>query len=406
MMKKTVRDIDLNDKRVVMRVDYNVPLNAEGRITDDTRIRATLPTLRYLQEKGARVVLISHLGRPKGKPNPSYSLKPVAERLTELLSQKIKFARDCIGKEARRVVASLRPREVALLENLRFHPEEEKNDPEFAHELAGFGDVFVNDAFGVSHRAHASVAGIPHYLPAVAGFLLEREILFLHDTLNQPERPFAAILGGAKITDKIGVIENLLKKVDCLLIGGGIANTFIKAQGYEIGKSIVDEEKVEFARDILERAKKCGVKILLPLDVVVAKQFSADAAHKVMSVHTVPDDWMILDIGPATAAAFAGEIRQSRTVIWNGPMGAFEMDAFAKGTHAVAEAMATVNGTTIIGGGDSVAAIKELNLTDKMTHVSTGGGATLEYMEGKALPGVVSLLDKDAKASDSSCADR
>lgn len=394
MEKKTIRDVGVKGKRVLVRVDFNVPMDENRQITDDTRIRAALPTIRYLLEQGARVILASHFGRPKGQVNPKYSLDQVAKRLSELLGQEVSKTADCVGPEAAAAVEALAPGQALLLENVRFHAEEEKNDPEFARQLAALADLFVNDAFGAAHRAHASTAGVASYLSAVAGFLMEKEISIMGKALANPERPFVAIIGGAKVSDKIGVIQNLLTKVDTLIIGGGMANTFLKAQGYELGKSLVEEDKVELARELLAQAEQRGVQLLLPEDVVVAVAFAADAEHKTVAVGDIPADWQALDIGPATAARFAEVIRQARTVVWNGPMGVFEMDAFARGTEAVARAMAECQGTTIIGGGDSVAAVEKVGVAEQMTHISTGGGASLEFLEGKTLPGVAVLQDK------------
>lgn len=390
MNKKTVRDVDVRGKRVLVRVDFNVPL-AEGKVTDDTRIRAALPTIRYLIDQGARVILMSHLGRPKGQVKEELRLAPVAVRLGELLGQPVLTADDCVGPQVQAKVEGLKPGQVLLLENTRFHEEETKNDLEFAHQLAALGDVFVNDAFGAVHRAHASTEGIAHYLPAVAGFLLEKEITFLGKALESPERPFAAILGGAKISDKIGVIENLLGKVDVLLIGGGMANTFFKAQGYDVGESLVEDESLDTARDMLARA---GGKLVLPVDAVVADAFSADAQSKVVEVNAVPAGWRILDIGPKTVDLFKEKLAGAKTVVWNGPMGVFEFPRFATGTVEIAKAVADLEAMTIIGGGDSVAAVEQAGLADKMSHISTGGGASLEFLEGKALPGITALADK------------
>ena len=390
MSKKTVRDVDVRDKRVLVRVDFNVPL-AEGKVTDDTRIRAALPTIRYLLERGARVILMSHLGRPKGQVKEELRLAPVAARLGELLGQPVLTADDCIGPQVQALVKQLKPGQVLLLENTRFQPGETKNDPDLARELASLGEVFVNDAFGAVHRAHASTEGIAHYLPAVAGFLLEKEVEFLGKALESPEHPFAAILGGAKISDKIGVIENLLGKADVLLIGGGMANTFFKAQGHDVGESLVEDESLDIAREMLSRA---GSKLVLPVDVVVADAFAADAQSKVVGVDAVPAGWRILDIGPRTAALFKGKLAGAKTVVWNGPMGVFEFPRFATGTVEVAKAVAALEAMTIIGGGDSVAAIEQAGLADKITHISTGGGASLEFLEGKTLPGIAALADK------------
>ncbi|MCD6554378.1 MAG: phosphoglycerate kinase [Anaerolineae bacterium] len=390
MDKKTVRDVDVRGKRVLVRVDFNVPL-AEGKVADDTRIRAALPTIRYLIEQGARVILMSHLGRPKGQVKEELRMAPVAARLSELLGQPVLTADDCIGPQVQALVKELKPGQVLLLENTRFHPEERKNDPDFARELASLAEVYVNDAFGTAHRAHASTEGVAHYLPAVAGFLMEKEIEFLGKALESPEHPFVAILGGAKISDKIGVIENLLGKVDVLLIGGGMANTFFKAQGYEVGESLVEDESLDTAREMLAKA---GDKLVLPVDVVVADAFAADAQSKIVGVDAVPAGWRILDIGPRTVALFKDKLAGAKTVVWNGPMGVFEFPKFATGTVEIAKALAELDAMTIIGGGDSVAAVYQAGLADKMTHISTGGGASLEFLEGKTLPGIAALADK------------
>jgi len=389
MNKKTVRDIDVRGKRVLVRVDFNVPLE-EGRVSDDTRIRAELPTIQYLLDKQAKVILASHLGRPKGKVDPTFSLRPVAARLSELLGQPVQLAPDCVGSAVERIVAELQPGQTLLLENLRFHPEEEKNDSGFAAKLAALADIFVNDAFGTAHRAHASTEGVARYLPAVAGFLMQRELDFLGRALTAPEHPFVAILGGAKVSDKIGVINNLLGKVDRLLIGGGMANTFLKAQGYEVGSSLVENQAMDIARSLLERA---GGKLLLPVDVVVADAFDANASSKLVPASQVPEGWRILDIGPQTVRDYREALADARTVVWNGPMGVFEFAKFAKGTIAIAQALAELNATTIIGGGDSAAAVEAAGVADKITHISTGGGASLEFLEGQELPGVAALLD-------------
>ena len=393
-MKKTIEDIDVQGKKVLVRVDFNVPLNENGEITDETRIQAALPTIQYLLDNGAKVILMSHLGRPKGEVKPEFSLAPVAKRLGELLDTKVIFAKDCVGKEAQEAVDSMEAGQVVLLENLRFHKEETANDAEFAKQLASLGDIFVLDAFGTAHRAHASTAGVADYLPAVAGFLIGKELSVMGKALEDPARPFIAILGGAKVSDKIGVIENLLKKVDCLIIGGGMANTFVKAQGYEMGKSLVDDERLDLARDLMDQAKKKGIKIMLPSDFVVAKEFKADAETQIVAAENIPADAMALYIGPSTRIIFANEIKRAKTVIWNGPMGVAEMSAFAGGTKAIAEALADSSAITIIGGGDSAAAVKKLGFADKMSHISTGGGASLEFLEGKELPGVAALNDK------------
>lgn len=394
-MKKTVKDVDVRSKRVLVRVDYNVPLDANGNVSDDKRITASLPTINYLLEQGARIILCSHLGRPKGEVKKEFSLAPVAKRLKELLPNvNIYFASDCIGEEAQQKAAALKDGEILLLENLRFHKEEEKNDPEFAKKLASLAEIYVSDAFGTVHRAHASTAGVAAYLPAVAGFLIGKELSIMGDALENPERPFVAILGGAKVADKIGVITNLLNKCDTLLIGGGMAYTFFKAMGYEIGDSLLDAESIDLAKQLMETAKEKGVKLLLPVDTVVAKAFAADAEHMTVAANAIPAGWQGLDIGEKTRELFAAEIKNAKTVIWNGPMGVFEFPEFAKGTEAVAKACAECGGTTIIGGGDSASAVKKLGYADKMTHISTGGGASLEFLEGKVLPGVAALNDK------------
>ncbi|MDR7415045.1 MAG: phosphoglycerate kinase [Armatimonadota bacterium] len=392
MRKKTVRDIEVRGKRVLVRVDFNVPLE-EGRITDDRRIRESLPTLRYLLDQGATVILASHLGRPGGKAIPSLRLRPVGERLKELLDREVRVLEDCVGPEVEEAVRNAPPGSVLLLENLRFHPEEEANDPEFARSLAGLAEVFVLDAFGTAHRAHASTVGVARYLPAVAGLLLEKELRYLGQVLEAPERPFVAVLGGKKVSDKIGVIRNLLARADALLIGGAMAYTFLRAQGYATGASLVEEEKLSLARELLEEARRERVAFLLPTDVVVADRISEDARVKVVPVQEIPEGWIGVDIGPQTARRFAEEIRQARTVVWNGPMGVFEISPFAAGTRAVAEAVATCPGTTVVGGGDTAAALERFGLADRVDHVSTGGGASLEFLEGRELPGVTALLD-------------
>ena len=394
-MKKTVKDVDVRSKRVLVRVDYNVPLDANGNVSDDKRITASLPTINYLLEQGARIILCSHLGRPKGEVKKEFSLAPVAKRLKELLPNvNIYFASDCIGEEAQQKAAALKDGEILLLENLRFHKEEEKNDPEFAKKLASLAEIYVSDAFGTVHRAHASTAGVAAYLPAVAGFLIGKELSIMGGALENPERPFVVILGGAKVADKIGVVTNLLNKCDTLLIGGGMAYTFFKAMGYEIGDSLLDAESIDLAKQLMETAKEKGVKLLLPVDTVVAKAFAADAEHMTVAANAIPAGWQGLDIGEKTRELFAAEIKNAKTVIWNGPMGVFEFPEFAKGTEAVAKACAECGGTTIIGGGDSASAVKKLGYADKMTHISTGGGASLEFLEGKVLPGVAALNDK------------
>lgn len=395
MDKKTIRDIDVAGKKVIVRVDFNVPLK-DGEITDETRIQAALPTIKYLLEQNAKVILCSHLGRPKGEFKPEFSLAPVAKRLQELLpNNKVVFAKDVIGESADEAVKNIQNGEVVLLENLRFHKEETKNDPEFAKKLASYADIYVSDAFGTVHRAHASTAAIAQYLPAVAGFLIEKELQFLGNALDNPVRPFVAILGGAKIADKIGVIDNLFTKVDSLIIGGGMANTFIAAQGIDMKASLVDNDSIEVAKELLAKAKMKGVKILLPSDVIAADRFDNDAKTVMVPVENIPDGYMALDIGPSTRLIFAEEISKAKTIVWNGPMGVAEMSAFAGGTRAVAEAMANAeDAITIIGGGDSAAAVKALGFGDKMSHISTGGGASLEFLEGKELPGVAALNDK------------
>jgi phosphoglycerate kinase len=395
MAKKTVKDIDVRGKKVLVRVDFNVPLNENKEITDDTRMVAAMPTIKYLLENNAKVILCSHLGRPKGVANPDFSLAPLVARLEQLSGVKVIFAKDCVGPEAKAAADSVKEGEIVLLENLRFHKEETANDPAFAKELASLADVYVNDAFGTAHRAHASTAGVTKYLPAVAGFLIQKELDFLGKALENPERPFIAILGGAKVKDKIGVIENLMQIVDCLIIGGGMANTFVAAQGYEIGKSLFDPETLDTAKKIIADAKRKGIKILFPVDFVVADEFSADAKNTIVPVESIPQNMMTMDIGPSTRMLFATELKQAKTILWNGPMGVFEMPTFAAGTKAVAQALSEAQGITIIGGGDSAAAVKKLGFADKMTHISTGGGASLEYMEGKELPGIAALNDKE-----------
>ena len=393
MDKKTVKDIQLTGKRVLVRVDYNVPMNDKGEITDFIRIEASLPTLHYLLDQGAAVILMAHLGRPKGKVNPKFTLKPVAEALSQLIHRPVQFCPDCVGKDAQDAAAQLRNGDILLLENLRFHPEEEKNDPHFAQELAALGDVYVNDGFGVSHRAHASVEAVTHYLPAVAGFLLEKEIAYLGNAVDKPQRPFAAIIGGAKVADKIAVIRSLIKKADVILIGGGMANTFLAAKGYNLGKSLVEKESLGIAKDLLAEAAAQKTKMLLPVDLIMAASFSNEADHEAEDLDALNLDYMALDIGPKTAELYARTLAGMKTIVWNGPMGVFEMPNYAEGTRRVAEAMAASDGITIVGGGDSAAAVKQMGLADKMSHVSTGGGASLEYLEGKVLPGLAALDD-------------
>lgn len=393
MNKMSVRDIDPKGKRIFVRVDFNVPM-ADGEITDDTRIRAALPTIKHLMEKGGRVILASHLGRPKGEFNPKYSLKKVAEKLSLHLNKKVKITETVVGEDVKKAIAQMNDGDVILLENVRFMPGEEKNDKELAKQMADLAEIFVNDAFGAAHRAHSSTAGIAEYIPAVAGFLLEKEIEMLGNSVDNPNRPFVAIIGGAKVSDKIGVIQNLLTKVDTLIIGGGMANTFLKAQGLEIGKSLLEADKVELAKELLTQAKENNVELMLPTDLMVADKFDAEAATQVVPADQIPADWMALDIGPKTVAEFSDRISKAQTVVWNGPMGVFEIDVFAKGTEGVALALAKSQGITIVGGGDSAAAVEKVGLADKMSHISTGGGASLEYLEGKVLPGVDSLKDK------------
>ena len=395
MSKKTIEDVQVNGKKVLVRCDFNVPLDGDGNITDDTRIRAALPTIKYLLDNGAAVILCSHLGRPKGEFNMKYSLAPVAKRLSEKLGFEVKLAKDVIGEDAKKLAAEVKPGEAILLENVRFQPEEEKNDPAFAKELASMADLYVSDAFGTVHRAHASTAGVAAYLPAVAGFLIGKELDFLGSAVENPKRPFVAILGGAKVKDKIGVITNLLEKVDTLIIGGGMAYTFQKAMGKEIGKSLLDEERIDLAKDLMEKAKAKGVKLLLPVDNVCGSDFSNDC--NIITVDAdqgIPADYEGMDIGPKSVKLFSDAIKEAKTVVWNGPMGVFEFPNFAKGTLAIATAMAESDAITIIGGGDSAAAVTQMGLADKMSHISTGGGASLEFLEGKTLPGVACLEDK------------
>lgn len=393
MDKKTVRDLDVAGKKVLVRVDFNVPLNDKGEITDDTRITASLPTIQYLLEQKAAVILMAHLGRPKGQVKPELSLAPVAKHLGKLLGKKILFAPDCVGEAAQAAASKLKAGHILLLENLRFHKEEEKNDMDFAEKLASLADLYVNDGFGVSHRAHASVEGVTHFLPAAAGFLLEKEIQYVGQAVTNPLHPFVAIIGGAKVSDKIGVISNLLDKVDTLLIGGGMANTFLAAQGYKMGKSLVEEDKLDLAKELLAKSKKNKVNMLLPTDLVMAAAFAPDAEHVTEKVKNMNQAYMALDIGAETSKAYEEALADAKMIVWNGPMGVFEMDAFCKGTEAVAKAVAKSRATSIVGGGDSVAAIEKLGLAKRITHISTGGGASLEYLEGKVLPGVAALDD-------------
>lgn len=396
MSKKTVSEINLKDQKVLMRADFNVPIDENGTITDTTRITAALPTINYVLENGGALILMSHLGRPKDAPEAKFSLAPVAKKLSEILGQEVIFNEDgqVTGEVTKAAAKNLKAGQVLLLENTRFRPEEKKNDPGFSKELASLGDVFVNDAFGTAHRAHASTVGVAQIIPGVSGFLIQKELDFMGKALENPARPFVAILGGAKVSDKIGVISNLLDKVNTLIIGGGMAYTFLKAQGHEIGNSLLEEDKLELARELMAGAKAKNVRLLLPVDVVAADSFAADSPHKVVDINAIPAAKMGLDIGPVTAATFAKVIQEAQTVIWNGPMGVFEMPAFAKGTEAVAKAMADSQAITIIGGGDSAAAVKILGYEAGMSHISTGGGASLEFLEGKKLPGIEILQEK------------
>ncbi len=394
MNKKTVKDIDLKGKKVFVRCDFNVPMDENQNITDNTRIVAALPTIKYLLEQNCKLVLASHLGRPKGEFKPEFSLAPVAKELSKLLGQEVIMAKDVIGEDACEKAANLKEGEILLLENVRFHKEETDNDPEFCKKLASMAEVYVNDAFGTAHRAHASTTGIASYLPAVSGFLIEKELQFLGNAVNNPERPFVAILGGAKVSDKIGVIDSLLEKVDTLMIGGGMAYTFFKAQGYEVGNSICEMDKLDLAKEAMEKAKQKGVKLMLPVDTKVGKEFKPDTESKIVSYTEIPAEWEGFDIGPETIKMFEEELRKAKTVVWNGPLGLFEFDQFAIGTNAIAKVLSEIDATTIIGGGDSAAAVKKAGLEDKMTHISTGGGASLEFLEGKKLPGIEALMDK------------
>ena len=391
--KKTIEDIDVSGKKVLVRCDFNVPLD-NGVITDDKRIRESLKTIKYLVDHHAKVILCSHLGRPKGEFNMKFSLAPIAVRLTELLGQKVEMASDVVGEDAQAKAAALKDGEIMLIENVRFHKEEEKNDPEFAKKLASLAEIYVNDAFGTSHRAHASTAGVADYLPAVCGYLIQKEISIMGQALSDPKRPFVAILGGAKVSDKIGVITNLLDKVDTLIVGGGMAYTFNKSRGYEIGTSLCEEDKLDLARDLMKKAEEKGVKFLLPVDNKVGDEFKPDCNFKVVPANKIPADYMGLDIGPETEKLFADAIKNAATVVWNGPMGVSEWESFASGTCAVATAVAESGAISIISGGDSAAAIEKLGFADKMTHISTGGGASLEFLEGLELPGIAALNDK------------
>ena len=394
MNKKTVKDINLKGKKVFVRCDFNVPMDENQKITDNTRIVAALPTIKYLLEQNCKIILASHLGRPKGEVKPEFSLKPVAKELSKLLNKEVIMANDVIGEDATSKAANLKEGEIMLLENVRFHREETDNDPEFAKKLASMAEIFVNDAFGAAHRAHASTAGIASYIPAVSGFLIEKELNVLGNAINNPERPFVAILGGAKVSDKIGVIDSLLDKVDTLMIGGGMAYTFFKAQGYNVGNSLCEVEKTDLALQAMEKAKSKGVKLLLPIDTKVGKEFKPDTESKTVAWTEIPDEWEGFDIGEKTIEMFKNELQSAKTVIWNGPLGLFEFDQFAIGTNEIAKTLANLDATTIIGGGDSAAAVTKAGLADKMTHISTGGGASLEFLEGKKLPGIECLQDK------------
>ena len=397
MAKKTLHDIDVKGKKVLMRVDFNVPI-IEGNITDDNRVVQALPSIQYVVNQGAKLVLTSHLGRPKGSPDPEFSLEPVAQHLASLVDVPVHFAHDCIGEAAEKVISAAKEGEIVILENVRFHAGETENDPHFAQQLAAHAQIFVNDAFGSSHRAHASVAGVTAFMEdSVSGFLLEKEITYLSDSVNDPKRPFVAILGGAKVSDKISVIQRLLTKVDTIIIGGGMAYTFLATKGYSVGNSLLEEDKIPMAKALMDQALKAGVNLMLPVDLVIADDFSNDANRKVVAADGILDNWESLDIGPETIKLFSGAITQAKTVLWNGPMGVFEMPNFAVGTQSIAQALVTATeqgATTIIGGGDSASAIKQAGLSDQMSHVSTGGGASLEYLEGKELPGLSHLTDK------------
>lgn len=394
MNKKTIRDIDVVGKKVLVRCDFNVPQDENKNITDNRRIVSALPTINYLLENNAKIILCSHLGRPKGEVNTKYSLKPVAVELSRLLNREVKLANDVIGQSAKTLTENMKEGEIILLENVRYEAGEEKNDTNLSKELASLAQIYVNDAFGTAHRAHSSTTGVADYLPAVSGFLIEKELTFLGSTLENPQRPFVSILGGAKVSDKIGVIERLLDKVDTLIIGGGMAFTFLKAQGHKIGKSICEDDKLDLARELLAKAKEKGVKILLPIDTHVAKDYSNDVEDKFVHSQEIPDGWEGLDIGPETIELFENALKNAKTVIWNGPLGVCEFSKFTNGTYEVAKMLAKLDATTVIGGGDSAAAIEKMGLSDKMTHISTGGGASLEFLEGKKLPGIEALQDK------------
>ena len=394
MNKKTVKDIDLKNKKVLVRCDFNVPMDEEKNITDNARIVAALPTIKYLLENNCAIILCSHLGRPKGEVKPEFSLKPVAKELSKLLDKEVIMANDVIGEDAKSKAANLQSGQIMLLENVRFHREETDNDPEFSKELASMAEIYVNDAFGAAHRAHASTAGVAQYLPAVSGFLIEKELKFLGNALNNPERPFVAIMGGAKVSDKIGVIDSLLEKVDTLIIGGGMAYTFFKAQGYEVGNSICEIDKLDLAKDAMKKAEEKGVKLMLPIDTKIGKEFKPDTERKTVAWTEIPEGWEGFDIGAKSIEMFVEELKKAKTVVWNGPLGLFEFDQFAIGTNSIAKVLSEIDATTIIGGGDSAAAVRKAGLEDKMTHISTGGGASLEFLEGKKLPGIECLQDK------------
>lgn len=396
--KKSLKDLDFKDKKVLVRCDFNVPMDDEGKITDDIRIKSSLPTINYLLESGAKIILMSHLGRPKGEANKKYSLKPVADRLSELLNKEVIFAQDdnVVSENVEKQVTSMKMGDILLLENTRFRKEEEENEAGFAKSIASLGEIFVNDAFGTSHRSHASNVGVSTYLPSAVGYLVEKELSTMGKAINSPERPLVAILGGAKVSDKIGVIENLINIVDTIIVGGGMAYTFLKAQGHEIGRSLLEADKVDLARGLILKAKEKGVNLILPVDIVVAKEFKNDTEFKTVAIDKIPEDMMGLDIGEETIKLFTDAIKEAKTVIWNGPAGVFEMENFAKGTNAIAKAMSESEGITIVGGGDSASAVEKAGFANKMTHISTGGGASLEMLEGKRLPGIVAISEKDS----------
>ena len=394
MNKKTVKDIDVKGKKVLVRCDFNVPQDENGNITDNRRIVSALDTIKYLLENNSKVILCSHLGRPKGEVKPEFSLKPIAEELSKLLQKEVKLAKDVIGEDAKNLIDNMNEGEIVLLENVRFHREETDNEPEFSKKLASFAEVFVNDAFGTAHRAHASTAGVADYLPAVSGFLIEKELNFMGDALNNPERPFIAILGGRKVSDKIGVIEALLEKVDTLMIGGAMAYTFFKSMGYNVGNSICELDKLDLAKELMEKAKSKGVKLMLPVDTKIGKEFAPDTESKTVKYTEIPEGWEGFDIGAETIELYAEELKSAKTVIWNGPVGLFEFDQFAIGTNSIAKTLADIDAVKIIGGGDSAAAVEKAGLAEKFTHISTGGGASLEFLEGKKLPGIEALQDK------------